>query len=1003
MEDHIYVDISVLNNDRTGQAQNAPVSYNEARNSNILTDPDNYYMSIVRAQVDTGGYSGPPLLLPMVDLNNFNIDQDQLIYTISTATKSGATYDNLHTVNVHWNAQNQAAPPPSKTTTPVNPVALPPVSVSVGNASISATATVNTLDLIANAPVATINAAYVGSGVESNASIRYIWNAGTYDCAGNTVTVPGFTSPVDFTGWTIDTNPSDGTMLIESGSIVIEQNQTGSNLVLTLNTTPTAGTFTRTDNSTRQLLFINTSTPLFEPNTTITDYPQGLNPIVTISPSASLIVPSPQDAEGPPVQFFTALYNVDSNSSPIDLNPLFLHWGGPAPTINKYVGGIMTSNLTFAFAYNAGAPTSFAGSGSIITPSIVFTAADANNDTSYINNGQLAIIPGLTASISTVTSHTFSLYALQYTTFQNSTQLFSYNGSSLIYGNYLHVDASDPPQTPSVITNSTLSPALINYNYGFQTPCTFVLDAPNASMSFLDPSMGISALPLNYQAYYGANVRFDVLNSTIWFTTVAFDIAEISIINGNYVKILFGPTFSFTNVIPSTLASVRNVTFQFQVNPATWIAPSLPLTISSYTNSSTVTLTTAGTDPTTLLPFLFINFLAPATATTVFANRNFQMQGTPINTLAYQLNLQVNPPPIQNTVTPTSAVYINNCNFNYTSTVSSNTVPNEDGDSTFIVNPTWPTPYIPTTSNAPADLIYALITATITQPDYPNSWTGAIIGCVLDPIESQYALTSINTTTGYYSTFSVNWFIACMNAAFADLATQDNTNVIYMFADPLTNLITIKTPPAYLTVKYIFFNEPLAALFNCFTMQYIGNSGLPFATPTDNATVKARPYLLNYQLQIYKNNLETPDGQGFVSTTGLVSPVPAWSPILSVSFASNLIPHVLSNSTAAQSRTPSLTDIPSGQSQISNIITDITVPMMSGNEPRPQILYTPAIYRMIDLHGTQSLSSLDLQLFYKDKYGVLTPMRLGAQQFFSAKLLFRRRRFDLLNLAPYDN
>ena len=301
-------------------------------------------------------------------------------------------------------------------------------------------------------------------------------------------------------------------------------------------------------------------------------------------------------------------------------------------------------------------------------------------------------------------------------------------------------------------------------------------------------------------------------------------------------------------------------------------------------------------------------------------------------------------------------------------------------------------------------LIYTISTATKSGAIYDNLHTVNVRWNAQNQTAQPPNISAgIVTSTGYYNTFSVNWFLACINSAFADLATQDGSPACFMFADPLTNLITIKTTIYFLENKFIFFNEPLAALFNCFTMQYFGNSGLPFVKPTDTAIIKARPYLLNYQLQFYKNNLEIPDAQNFSSTTGLVSPVPAWSPILSVSFASNLIPHVLSNSTAAQSRTPSLTNIPSGQSQISNIITDITVPLTSGNEPRPQILYTPAIYRMIDLHGTQSLSNLDLQLFYKDKYGVLTPMKLGAQQYFSAKLLFRRRRFDLLNLAPYDS
>lgn len=76
--DHIYYDLNVTNTDTTGIGATPPLQFNEIRSSTFIQNPSDYYLSIVRFQVDT---TSLPLFIPQVDItqNNPNV----LIYTVT--------------------------------------------------------------------------------------------------------------------------------------------------------------------------------------------------------------------------------------------------------------------------------------------------------------------------------------------------------------------------------------------------------------------------------------------------------------------------------------------------------------------------------------------------------------------------------------------------------------------------------------------------------------------------------------------------------------------------------------------------------------------------------------------------------------------------------------------------------------------------------------------------------------------------------------------------------
>jgi hypothetical protein len=370
-------------------------------------------------------------------------------------------------------------------------------------------------------------------------------------------------------------------------------------------------------------------------------------------------------------------------------------------------------------------------------------------------------------------------------------------------------------------------------------------------------------------------------------------------------------------------------------------------------------------------------------------------------------------------------------------------------------------------SGNPGALFDAVTAGPVTN--FPAIKTGSILSASTDPNNNQFtfnslsiqsppSITSQNIGTGYYNCYNAKWWLSCINATLDAVWRQfaGNTNSDHsphMTIDKDTNNITLLTPilqnpgtesysfnfavsqqsqmnarttPIYLstgstdpTVQYVlFFNEPLFNLFSSLPFIYYGDTlatkGNTFDNPTDNATLAARPYLLEYFIQPISfsgaNRFTFTNSAGvensWITTVTEYSPVPMWNPIMSIQFTSNLLPNLPSYVTAQLPYNDIQSNglVSSGNnSQITDMITDIQVGLVSGSEYKPSVLYVPkGQYRLIDLQGNQPILNVDFKVSWKTKYGQVVAFRLGAQCGANLKILFRRKRFDLLNLPPYD-
>jgi len=252
---------------------------------------------------------------------------------------------------------------------------------------------------------------------------------------------------------------------------------------------------------------------------------------------------------------------------------------------------------------------------------------------------------------------------------------------------------------------------------------------------------------------------------------------------------------------------------------------------------------------------------------------------------------------------------------------------------------------------------------------------------------------------GYYYAYNYTYFLQIVNAAFsvcfASLSVQvsmaglvlptTNFPVLTWNNDSNTAVLNADILGYNQTVANhidIYMNLPLYQLFNsmpAYIQPFPALLGKNYKIDTDNfgnAQVTPFPfYLPTYNAyQIFQEQTS----------------VNVWSPVTSIVFTSNTLPI---NSTNVCN--PSIfvdgvsTNNNGNNSDVAQVITDFQA---ENNIYKNSCLYIPSgEYRYIDLMGTTPLYTIDINVFWKDKFGGLQPFRLAAGCTASIKVMFERK------------
>jgi len=236
------------------------------------------------------------------------------------------------------------------------------------------------------------------------------------------------------------------------------------------------------------------------------------------------------------------------------------------------------------------------------------------------------------------------------------------------------------------------------------------------------------------------------------------------------------------------------------------------------------------------------------------------------------------------------------------------------------------------------------------------------------------------------------------------------------------------------------FNAPLHTLFSSLRYEYIDSlKNLPGITPLAQATLTSEKSLHGWYLvsnrrphnagtYVTPPNLESTNQMGlnqleilpiadvpfagnmysvairsFEVVKSPYSSAPLWNPCKQLIFTTALMPvnNELVGLPVVQNSDPRLnSDVQNNN--FSPIITDLEVPLVSGDETKCNVSYSPSgEYRLIDLQSNQPINSIEISVYWKDQYGTLHPFTLEPGCFSSLKLLFRKKVFNLIYLPEY--
>ena len=164
----------------------------------------------------------------------------------------------------------------------------------------------------------------------------------------------------------------------------------------------------------------------------------------------------------------------------------------------------------------------------------------------------------------------------------------------------------------------------------------------------------------------------------------------------------------------------------------------------------------------------------------------------------------------------------------------------------------------------------------------------------------------------------------------------------------------------------VYFNFSMNAILNTFPVFVHGNN-----------LANGRNFQLD--LRMMKNNIL----QQELSSVGL------WNPVNSIVFTSNMIPIEPSANPPIQIYKDGILQTGTSSNTSLNVLTDFV-----GNDLlfKPYVIYSPTVYRYIDLKPNTEIRNIDLQVFWRDKNsGKYRPLYLASGGSCSVKLLFVKK------------
>lgn len=200
----------------------------------------------------------------------------------------------------------------------------------------------------------------------------------------------------------------------------------------------------------------------------------------------------------------------------------------------------------------------------------------------------------------------------------------------------------------------------------------------------------------------------------------------------------------------------------------------------------------------------------------------------------------------------------------------------------------------------------------------------------------------------------------------------------------------------------LYFNDPLSTLMDSFPYQFQGviASDPLFAQLIFDFNSNAGAYIV----QPF-----SPTGTPITTASYLAIQITQdhqtaslMNPIQSIVFTSTLLPVCMEQVGAPLilNGTSTNATVIGSTANIFPVITDFQVPFSALNTYVPDISYEPSgEYRLCDLYGTSPAKQIDIEVFWKDSYGLLHPFYIGSGCQASMKIMFRSKDYNNKELS----
>jgi hypothetical protein len=280
----------------------------------------------------------------------------------------------------------------------------------------------------------------------------------------------------------------------------------------------------------------------------------------------------------------------------------------------------------------------------------------------------------------------------------------------------------------------------------------------------------------------------------------------------------------------------------------------------------------------------------------------------------------------------------------------------------------------------------------------------------------------ISPSIPYYYCHSYEHFVDLINNTFKELITDYNTahegktvSPPYVFFDANTKLFQLGGDvEVYRTdskgdilapgVLNIFFNVPLLNILSSLPASYVAGTVLDsgsnvilqadykmiLSTGSDVAGSSGQPIVNNVRTNPITSGTDVYAVQEYET-------LPLWTPITGIIFKTTLLSTAPENMATPVVYQNNNQNINAGRqnAEVLNILADHYAPTESGSDYSPYIYYEPTgEYKLTDLYGKQPIDSIDIQVYWRDRFGNLVPFYLALGATSTIKILFRKKIFN---------